>query len=180
MLFPQLSFILIKNTKENMSKYAHYLGKKVGKWTILNHFKKKYRSYFKVECECGTLSTPTAYHVVKGYSLCCKFCAPKKHGYYGTPTNRAWSSARNRCNNPNNKDYPDYGGRGIKMCERWDKFENFLADMGEKPKDLTLDRINNDGNYEPMNCRWATYSQQNSNQRKRKKLEKEIPFYSLN
>jgi hypothetical protein len=76
---------------------------------------------------------------------------------------------RNRCNNPTNTNYPSYGGRGIKVCKRWDDFTVFLADMGEKPEGKTLDRINNDGDYEPGNCRWATRSEQQKNKRKPKR-----------
>lgn len=74
-----------------------------------------------------------------------------------------------RCLNPTHPAFPYYGGRGIGICERWMSFENFLADMGEKPEGLTLDRINNDGNYEPGNCRWTDMIEQTKNQRKRKK-----------
>lgn len=86
----------------------------------------------------------------------------KQHDLYGV-----WTSMKNRCSNPNVKNYDIYGGRGISVCERWrDNFENFLADMGDRPsKKHTLDRVNPDGNYEPGNCRWATLSEQAFNRR---------------
>ena len=76
---------------------------------------------------------------------------------------------RQRCKNKNDPHYPDYGGRGITVCERWESFENFLADMGERPSDdLSIDRINNDGNYEPGNCRWTDRFTQARNRRNTK------------
>lgn len=155
--------------------YESLMGTKINKWSIKSYEYIKPRMRFNCICECGITSQITAVAVMYGYSKQCKQCnlkingAKTLHGQYGTPTNRIWNSLRNRCNNPNNKDYSKYGGRGIKVCKRWEKFENFLEDMGEKPANLSIDRIDNDGNYEPGNCRWATASEQMSNQQRHKK-----------
>jgi len=92
-----------------------------------------------------------------------------KHGMTGTPVYECWKNMRRRCYSPNTMQYADYGGRGIKVCVRWQKFENFLEDMGQPPKGLTLDRKDNDGDYTPDNCRWATRTEQKLNQRMSKR-----------
>ena len=93
-----------------------------------------------------------------------------KHGHYrkrkGSPTYYSWQNMKQRCNNPNNPAYRNYGGRDIKVCERWHDFRNFLEDMGERPESMSLDRYpDNDGNYELGNCRWATLKEQRVNTR---------------
>lgn len=79
-----------------------------------------------------------------------------------------------RCYMPTDSKFADYGGRGIVMCERWRKFDNFLADMGVKPDGLSIERINNDGNYQPSNCKWATRTEQNRNKRNTKLTAEQV------
>jgi len=138
------------------------------------------RRRFECRCDCGTIKPIQLAALVNGLTVSCGCFAREKLGAlrrsHGHTTGRgrtkvfqAWISMRGRCNNPNNKRYADYGGRGIRVCDQWNQsFEKFLADMGEPPSPRhSLDRYpNNDGNYEPGNCRWATTKEQLENKRK--------------
>lgn len=80
-----------------------------------------------------------------------------------TPTYLSWQRMKSRCTNPNDRDFPRYNRRGITLCERWHSFSNFLEDMGERPAQTVLDRIDNNGNYEPSNCRWVSVQESCNN-----------------
>ena len=121
------------------------------------------------KCQCGNTKIYIGQDLAKGKVRSCGCnnpCYHTEHGMSQTLTYRVWISMRQRCNNPKAQSYEDYGGRGIKVCTRWNEsFSNFLEDMGPKPENRSLDRMNNSGNYEKDNCRWATMKEQLNNTR---------------
>jgi len=156
-------------------------GTRFNSFTFVRYVAAKYGNrYALFRCDCGSEAERNVAHVRKGLSKSCRNCASKGknlvHGHCAdgksTKTYECWRAMIDRCSNPRNKSFKDYGARGIAVCDRWLVFENFLADMGEAPSNLSIDRYpDNDGNYEPGNCRWATMAQQNSNKRGNTVLE---------
>lgn len=118
-------------------------------------------------CSCGNLTDVTTTQLRLGKTQSCgcfKTDLHTTHGDCESPEYYAWRSMRNRCEDPSTKYFDKYGGRGIAVCQRWSEYQNFLDDMGRKPsKQYSLERENNDGNYEPANCKWATKSEQTRN-----------------
>jgi hypothetical protein len=153
------------------------VGDKVGRLTILEIIPgcsqlKRVRSVI-CKCDCGSICTENYYSVKYKYTKSCgcflhEFM--KTHGSYRSKEYRSWDGMKQRCFNKNSKGYKNYGGRGITVCDRWLLFANFIDDMGLKPtSNHSIDRINNNGNYEPSNCRWATLHEQAANQRRGKR-----------
>ena len=103
-----------------------------------------------------------------------------KHGMYKAPEHVTWANIKSRCYSKNSKHYNRYGGRGIRVCDRWlNSFENFYADMGKKPTGLSIDRIDNNGDYSKENCRWADNQQQSNNRRSNTILELNGKIHTL-
>jgi len=137
------------------------------------------RQSCRVQCSCGliyeTFSRDLYYREIKNCTKCNRKLQIQrskiqgwglKHGLTKTREYRTWVGIKQRCNNSNSINFPNYGARGIKVCERWNKFENFFHDMGKKPfEDFQIDRIDPDGNYEPSNCRWVSSKENIANRR---------------
>ena len=154
-------------------------GKKFGRLTVLSCAPSQLKGiHWDCRCDCGKKVSVRGDCLKLGNTRSCG-CLQKetvskiffKHGGQTdgkkTRTYLSWDGMIQRCLNPKNSRFRDYGGRGIGVCEDWKKFENFLRDMGERPPKLTLDRKDNNGNYDPLNCRWADWETQFANRRKR-------------
>lgn len=154
-----------------MAKRIDRIGQRYGRWLVLSYAGPQAKSgtaMWHCRCDCGTERAVIGRYLGSGVSMSCG-CAIRErhttHGYSNTPTFTTWQGMLNRCNAKTNTNFDKYGGRGITVCSRWLKFENFLEDMGERPDGHSLDRIDVNGNYEPGNCRWATQHTQSNNRR---------------
>jgi hypothetical protein len=163
---------------DGMPAKSHLEGQRFGRLLVIQ--RSAINAEWICQCKCGIIKSIPTHNLLGGTTQSCgclqrerASAANKTHGKSRTPEYNTWSLVIGRCENPHNACFSYYGGRGIKMCRRWrHSFETFLADMGPRPSSVhTLDRINNDGDYEPQNCRWATRTQQSRNQRNNHLIE---------
>lgn len=151
--------------------------RKFGRLLVLKEvgINKNLRPTWKCLCDCGNIKITTVNKLTTGNTQSCG-CLHKElllkrittHGKSNTLTYRIWQDIKDRCLNPKHHSFINYGARGIKVCKDWEKFENFLKDMGEKPKGLSIDRIDNNKGYSKKNCHWATRYEQSRNKRNNK------------
>ncbi len=150
--------------------YEDLTGRRFGRWEVIerNGSNRTRNSAWSCSCDCGNSGTVSADNLRGGQSKSCGCLIGERHGMAQTPEYRAWVAMIQRCHNPKMPNFKDYGGRGIVVCDEWrGSFTAFYEHIGPKPSsDLSIDRIENNGNYEPGNVRWATRLQQNNNTRK--------------
>lgn len=161
-----------------MPGFNDITGRTFGRLTVIRHeHRRGAHQIWRCRCDCGIEHCVRADHLNQGRVRSCgclhRELASRRAGTHRlsrTPMHKLWLSMLNRCSNPNERGYKNYGGRGIKVCARWQTFTNFLADMGERPVGMSLDRIDNNGNYEPGNVRWANQSEQSNNTRANRRI----------
>lgn len=163
-----------------MPKLKDLSGQMYGRLTVIRRIiiNDKPRTYWSCTCSCGNTVVVWGDSLRKGTTRSCGCFMRERavetnttHGLKDHPLYQMWNGMKQRCSNPRNPKYKNYGGRGIQVCDRWLDFSNFIEDMGEAPQGMSINRINNDGNYEPSNCQWATPKEQSNNQRSNRVLE---------
>jgi hypothetical protein len=149
-----------------MAKMRDLTGQTFGKLTAIKPIGKSHAKFvWEFQCQCGNLYEAIGTSVTGGDVVSCGCHRARQGGETNTPTYHTWYNMLKRCNDPDNKDYPDYGGRGITVCPEWYDWKTFLKDMGHKPVGYTIERRDNLKGYSPDNCSWETYEVQENNRR---------------